>query len=102
MGTWESDASLYDVTLSDVVFNLWWVEDPNDENYEANLELRWTIFLDGQQIFQYEDNEDAATLQGFAQPRVELHRSSRKSIKWRNSPKSSPSSDSTRAASRLA
>ena len=58
MGTWESDASLYDVTLSDVVFNLWWVEDPNDENYDANLELRWTIFLDGQQIFQYEDNED--------------------------------------------
>ncbi|HJO28169.1 MAG TPA: hypothetical protein QF708_01970, partial [Candidatus Poseidoniia archaeon] len=58
MGTWESDASLYDVTISDVVFNLWWVEDPNDENYEANLELRWTIFLDGQQIFQYEDNED--------------------------------------------
>jgi len=58
MGTWESDAALYDVTLSDVVFNLWWVEDPNDENYDANLELRWTIFLDGQQVFQYEDNED--------------------------------------------
>jgi hypothetical protein len=58
MGTWESDASLYDVTISDVVFNLWWVEDPNDEEYDANLELRWTLFLDGQQIFQYEDNED--------------------------------------------
>ena len=58
MGTWESEASQYDVTLNDVVFNLWWVEDPNDEEYDTNLELRWTIFLDGQQIFQYEDNED--------------------------------------------
>ena len=58
MGTWESDPVGYDVTISSVMFNLWWVEDPDDEDYEANLELRWTVFLDGEQIFQYEDNED--------------------------------------------
>jgi len=58
MGTWESDPVDYEVTISSVMFNLWWVEDPDDEDYEANLELRWTVFLDGEQIFQYEDNED--------------------------------------------
>ena len=58
MGTWESDPVGHEVTISNVMFNLWWVEDPDDEDYEANLELRWTVFLDGEQIFQYEDNED--------------------------------------------
>lgn len=58
MGTWESDPISHEVTINSVMFNLWWVEDPDDEDYEANLELRWTVFLDGEQIFQYEDNED--------------------------------------------
>ena len=58
MGVWESDPVGYEVTITSVMFNLWWVEDPDDEDYDANLELRWTVFLDGEQIFQYEDNED--------------------------------------------
>jgi len=58
MGTWESDSINYEIKITDVMFNLWWVEDPDDEDYAANLELRWTVFLDGEQIFQYEDNED--------------------------------------------
>ena len=58
MGMWESDPVGYEVTITSVMFNLWWVEDPDDEDYAANLELRWTVFLDGEQIFQYEDNED--------------------------------------------
>ena len=58
MGVWESDPVGHEITISDVMFSLWWVEDPDDEDYAANLELRWTVFLDGEQIFQYEDNED--------------------------------------------
>jgi len=58
MGVWESDPIGHEITISDVMFSLWWVEDPDDEDYAANLELRWTVFLDGEQIFQYEDNED--------------------------------------------
>ena len=58
MGIWESDSINYEIKITDVMFNLWWVEDPDDEDYAANLELRWTVFLDGEQIFQYEDNED--------------------------------------------
>ena len=58
MGVWESDPVAHEITIRDVMFSLWWVEDPDDEDYAANLELRWTVFLDGEQIFQYEDNED--------------------------------------------
>ena len=58
MGVWESNPIGHEITISDVMFSLWWVEDPDDEDYAANLELRWTVFLDGEQIFQYEDNED--------------------------------------------
>ena len=58
MGIWESDSISYEIKITEVMFNLWWVEDPDDEDYAANLELRWTVFLDGEQIFQYEDNED--------------------------------------------
>ena len=58
MGVWESDPVGHEITISDVMFSLWWVDDPDDEDYAANLELRWTVFLDGEQIFQYEDNED--------------------------------------------
>ncbi len=57
MGEWESDKVLFDVTLSDIVFNLWWVEDPDDTDYDAALDLRWTIYLDGSEIYQFTDEE---------------------------------------------
>jgi hypothetical protein len=57
MGEWESDAVLFDITLSNVVFNLWWVEDPDDTDYDAALDLRWTIYLDGNEIYQFTDEE---------------------------------------------
>ena len=57
MGTWESDPVAYDVTISNPHFNLWWSEDTNDESYEAELELIWTVYVDGTQIFQEQFGE---------------------------------------------
>jgi len=57
MGTWESDAAKYSTSLSNVVFNLWWSEDTSDENYNAELELIWTIYVDGTQIFEEQFGE---------------------------------------------
>ena len=55
MGTWESEAVNFDTTIDNVVFNLWWVEDLNDEDYDAALDLQWTIFVDGVEIYQFTD-----------------------------------------------
>jgi len=57
MGTWESDAVKYDISINNAAFNLWWSEDTNDENYDAQLELIWTIYLDGTQIFEEQFGE---------------------------------------------
>ena len=57
MGEWESDSVLFDIALSDAMFNLWWVEDPDDTDYDAALDLRWTLYLDGNEIFQFTDEE---------------------------------------------
>ena len=55
MGTWESDGVNYDTTINNVMFNLWWVEDLNDEDYDAALDLQWTVFVDGTEIYQFTD-----------------------------------------------
>jgi len=55
MGTWEGDAVKYDTTIDSVMFNLWWVEDLNDEDYDAALDLQWTVFVDGTEIYQFTD-----------------------------------------------
>ncbi len=55
MGTWESDGVNYDTTINSVMFNLWWVEDLNDEDYDAALDLQWTVFVDGTEIYQFTD-----------------------------------------------
>ncbi len=60
MGTWESDKVRFDVTMNNVVFNLWWVEDPDDTDYDAALDLQWTVFVDGSEIFQYTDEQGRA------------------------------------------
>ena len=52
MGTWESDPVSYDIIIDNPHFNLWWSEDTNDESYEAEMELIWTVYVDGAQIFQ--------------------------------------------------
>ena len=57
MGIWESDSVAYDVTISNPHFNLWWSEDTNDESYEAELELIWTVYVDGTQVFQEQFGE---------------------------------------------
>ena len=57
MGIWESDSVDYEITISNPHFNLWWAEDTNDESYEAELELIWTVYVDGTQIFQEQFGE---------------------------------------------
>ena len=32
MGVWESDPVVHEITIRDVMFSLWWVEDPDDED----------------------------------------------------------------------
>ena len=44
MGTWESDSVKYDTQISNIMFNLWWVEDTNEEDYNAALDLQWTVY----------------------------------------------------------
>ena len=58
MGTWESDSVNYDTQISNIMFNLWWVEDTNEEDYDAALDLQWTVYVDGTEIYQFTD-EDA-------------------------------------------
>ena len=60
MGEWQSDTVLFDITLNNVIFNLWWVEDPDDTDYDAALDLRWTVFVEGVEIFQYTDEQGRA------------------------------------------
>ena len=60
MGEWQSDNVLFDVTLNNVIFNLWWVEDPDDTDYDAALDLRWTVFVEGVEIFQFTDEQGRA------------------------------------------
>jgi len=60
MGEWQSDKVLFDVTLNNVIFNLWWVEDPDDTDYDAALDLRWTVFVEGIEIFQFTDEQGRA------------------------------------------
>lgn len=55
MGTWESDAVIYDTSIDNVIFNLWWVEDLSDEDYDAALDLQWTVYVDGTEIYQFTD-----------------------------------------------
>tara|TARA_B100000676_G_scaffold301895_1_gene349747 strand:- start:1287 stop:2381 length:1095 start_codon:yes stop_codon:yes gene_type:complete len=55
MGTWESDSVNYDITINNVMFNLWWVEDLNDEDYDAALDLQWTVYIDGTEVYQFTD-----------------------------------------------
>lgn len=58
MGTWESDAVIYDTSINNVMFNLWWVEDLNDEDYDAALDLQWTVYVDGTEIYQFTDEDE--------------------------------------------
>ena len=58
MGTWESDPVIYETSVSNVMFNLWWVEDTSEEDYDAALDLQWTVYVDGNEIYQFTD-EDA-------------------------------------------
>jgi len=58
MGTWESDSVNYDISLNSVMFNLWWVEDLNDEDYDAALDLQWTVYVDGTEIYQFTDEDE--------------------------------------------
>ncbi|MFL2943953.1 MAG: hypothetical protein ACJZ2J_01300 [Candidatus Poseidoniales archaeon] len=58
MGTWESDSVSYDISLNNVMFNLWWVEDLNDEDYDAALDLQWTVYVDGTEIYQFTDEDE--------------------------------------------
>ena len=58
MGEWQSDKVIFDVTLNNVIFNLWWVEDPDDTDYDAALDLRWTVFVEGVEIFQFTDEDE--------------------------------------------
>ena len=57
MGTWEADAVNYDTKISNIMFNLWWVEDTNEEDYDAALDLRWTVYVDGTEIYQFTDED---------------------------------------------
>ena len=58
MGTWESDSVNYDISINSVMFNLWWVEDLNDEDYDAALDLQWTVYVDGTEIYQFTDENE--------------------------------------------
>ena len=58
MGTWESDPVNYDTEINNIMFNLWWVEDTSEEDYDAALDLQWTVYIDGNEIYQFTD-EDA-------------------------------------------
>ena len=59
MGTWESDAVIYETSIdNNIMFNLWWVEDLTMKTYDAALDLQWTVYVDGTQIYQFTD-EDA-------------------------------------------
>ena len=46
MGTWESDPVIYETSVSNVMFNLWWVEDTSEEDSDAALDLQWTVYVD--------------------------------------------------------
>ena len=58
MGTWESDSVKYDTQISNIMFNLWWVEDTNEEDYNAALDLQWTVYVDGTEIYQFTDEDE--------------------------------------------
>ncbi|MDG1544848.1 MAG: hypothetical protein P8R32_01170 [Candidatus Poseidoniia archaeon] len=58
MGTWESDSVNYDTKISNIMFNLWWVEDTNEEDYDAALDLQWTVYVDGTEIYQFTDENE--------------------------------------------
>ena len=58
IGTWEADGVQYDTTYEGgIKFNMWWVQDPNEDDYTADVQYRWTLMLDGQEIGYYEDEE---------------------------------------------
>ena len=58
MGTWESDAVIYDTSIDNVMFNLWWVEDLNDEDYDAALDLQSAVYVDGTEIYKIKEEDD--------------------------------------------
>ena len=58
MGTWESDSVNYDTQINNIVFNLWWVEDTNEEDYDAALDLQWTVYVDGTEVYQFTDEDE--------------------------------------------
>ena len=47
MGTWESDAVIFDTRSSNVMFNLWWEKILTMRTMTQLLDLQWTIFVDG-------------------------------------------------------
>ena len=62
IGTWNSDTVKYDTNISgnsSVQFNMWWVEDDTDEDYNARFQMRWTVETDsGEEIVSFEDDDE--------------------------------------------
>jgi len=60
IGTWNSDTVKYDTNLSGtVMFNMWWVEDPTDDDYNARMQMRWTVETDtGEELTSFEDSDE--------------------------------------------
>ena len=59
IGTWEANGVQYDTTYEgSAKFNIWWVQDPNDNEYTADVQYRWTLMVDGQEMAYYEDETE--------------------------------------------
>ena len=70
IGTWEADGVQYDTAYEgSAKFNIWWVQDPNDsDDYYADVQYRWTLMLDGQDIAHFEDENEHNCEQGRGNP----------------------------------
>ncbi|MBO67630.1 MAG: hypothetical protein CL398_04895 [Acidiferrobacteraceae bacterium] len=58
IGTWNSEDLDADFSFTGIEFNMWWVEDDEDENYNARMQMRWTLSADGNEIAHYQDTGD--------------------------------------------
>ena len=60
IGTWNSDTVKYDTNISGtVMFNMWWVEDPTDDDYNARMQMRWTVETDtGEELAYFQDDNE--------------------------------------------
>lgn len=65
-GTWTAKPVRYDITLKELKVNLWWVEDPSDKNFDARMELNWTIYIDGAKVHNLSEGTNDSDQDGYA------------------------------------